>query len=1125
MAVEAIIKAIKEQTSVENALRTRRWESIFDPSTMIRAKAYASAASIKELELIELRGSGGLIITAEIQGNRTTPYSTSLELRQNQRMWAVETNCTCPVGEECKHGAALMLFLCKNLDVEASNAAATATDRELQTWLLAIGNAAVSTPATTPKPSKSTADNRFLAYCIEETSSRTFQFSMRVATRLKDGSVRAQGSHANADPSRPPKYMAKNDLMVASLFRQRQYKHGGWGGMNLIGPDWDDLLEEAMATGRMHFGRRKANTRNDLDYQPLQAGPPETVEATWETLPDGNLRPVLRGGRSGMILLPTEPARYIDPNEGLLGPVTNPLPSQLLTAWSRGPLIDANKLPTLIERLSLLPGPRLPLPVEIENETRPTLPPSPLLRVGKQTIGDRWERQELIVGQILFHYGDSPALPPLVANAAQEHAILRDGKRIIWPRDFQAEQSAIKKLLLAGTRALTFLIPPALRDAGNASAVIPSNFFKGDALAWIELLEGPEFAKLREQGWTIEIDPACGLTLHDASDFIPAIEAENEHGIDWFRFDASYEIEGQRVSLIPVIAHAIKQNFPPADSPTLPEFIFLPADDNPESGFIRFPAKPLMEIVDHVRHLFQGGETSGRIDRLTAAGMADAMAIDATETTRALARLGRSLRDIHGLPAVALPDTVKAELRGYQCDGFRWLQFLARQGLHGILADDMGLGKTLQTLAHLAAEHAAKPGKPSLVISPTSVVPNWAAEAARFIPSLKVLTLHGTGRNAGFKDIGNFDVVLTSYPLLSRDFTELSKHDWHVVALDEAQHIKNPKAVTAQSAFQLKAAHRICLSGTPMENHLGELWSLMRFLMPGFLGDEKSFNTRLRKPIERDRSTDAQLALNRRVSPLILRRTKDQVATELPAKTVIVHHIDLTKKQTDLYESVRAAMDRRVRDAIADKGLAKSHIIVLDALLKLRQICCHPQLLKNAAAAKVTDSAKLDHLTKELLPTLLEEGRRILIFSQFTSMLALIESHLEKENIPFLKLTGQTKDRASLVKTFQSGEVPIFLISLKAGGTGLNLTAADTVIHYDPWWNPAAENQATDRAHRIGQTKPVFVHKLVCRGSIEDRILDLQKHKSALIEALLSEETSKLKIDQETLSQLLAPLD
>jgi SNF2 family DNA or RNA helicase len=631
---------------------------------------------------------------------------------------------------------------------------------------------------------------------------------------------------------------------------------------------------------------------------------------------------------------------------------------------------------------------------------------------------------------------------------------------------------------------------------------------------------------LRNDGWIITVDPKAGLTAHDVGEFLPAIEAETDHGIDWFRFEVSFEIDGVKRSLIPLIAQAIEKNFPPSTTPDLPEWITIPCE-NPEDGFIRLPARRFLEIVDQVRHLFHGrepGAGSLKLDRLAAAGVADSLKLQSSATARALAELGRALKDIRELPEEDVPASVNASLRPYQHEGFRWLRFLTKHHLNGILADDMGLGKTLQTLTHLSAEHAEKPGKPSLVVAPTSVVPNWAAEAAKFTPQLKVLTLHGAERLSAFKDIAAADLVITSYPLLHRDIADLAKQPWHCVILDEAQHIKNPKSITAHAACALPASHRICLSGTPMENHLGELWSLLRFLMPGFLPDEKTFNSAIRKPIERDRSSGAQLALNRRVSPLILRRTKDQVATDLPPKTELIHHVELTKKQIDLYESVRASMDKRVRDAIAAKGLAKSHIIVLDALLKLRQICCHPSLLKIPAAEKITESAKLHFLTEDLLPQLLEEGRRILLFSQFTSMLALIEAHLEKHKIPFLKLTGQTKDRASLVNRFQAGEVPVFLISLKAGGTGLNLTAADTVIHYDPWWNPAAENQATDRAHRIGQNKPVFVHKLVCRGSIEDRILDLQKHKSALVKALLSEETTSLRIDPETLSHLLAPI-
>jgi SNF2 family DNA or RNA helicase len=655
---------------------------------------------------------------------------------------------------------------------------------------------------------------------------------------------------------------------------------------------------------------------------------------------------------------------------------------------------------------------------------------------------------------------------------------------------------------------------------------IPENPQPTPALAWLRCLDSEEFEKLRKAGWNITIEPKAGLTAHDVGEFLPAIEAETDHGIDWFRFDVSFEVDGEKRSLIPLIAKAIEKDFPPATAPDLPEWITIPCD-NPEDGFIRLPARRFLEIVDQVRHLFHGREPGPGgfvLDRLAAAGIADHFGLRSSNTMRALAELGRSLKDIRELPHEDVPENVNATLRPYQQDGFRWLRFLTKHRLNGILADDMGLGKTLQTLTHLAAEHAENPGKPSLVVAPTSVVPNWAAEAEKFTPGLKVLVHHGTERTTTKGDLLSADIVVTSYPLLHRDIGMLAKTDWHCVILDEAQQIKNPKSFTAQAACALTARHRICLSGTPMENHLGELWSLMRFLMPGYLPDEKTFNSAIRKPIERDRSADAQSALNRRVSPLILRRTKDQVATDLPPKTELVHHIDLTRKQIDLYESVRASMDKRVRDAIAAKGIAQSHIIVLDALLKLRQICCHPTLLNLPAAKNVTESAKLQFLTDELLPQLLEEGRRILLFSQFTSMLALIGEHLEKSKVPFLKLTGQTKDRATLVKRFQSGEVPIFLISLKAGGTGLNLTAADTVIHYDPWWNPAAENQATDRAHRIGQNKPVFVHKLVCRGSIEDRILDLQKHKSALVKALLSEETTSLRIDPETLSHLLSPI-
>ena len=1118
--------------SLREWIAADRWQDDFNATTLLRSKAYVSERIIRKITICHDPAGRGVFVGAAVHGTSPRPYMADILFREKRGVWSIEPECSCPVGFNCKHAAALLSLIAFQLARGGGNVSGSGQPQlspELNEWLRELEKAAATgrpkpaAPAAKPEP-------RFLAYCLEQPlyqQGAKLSFVMRVGTRQKNGDITISDSRANADPSKPPKYMVREDLVITALYHQRYRKLHLWNDMPLQGSDWDELLEGAHATGRLFYGIESYRTKQSADYRPVTLGPAVAVDATWESSPDGNARPVLRCGNPDLIILPTQPPRYFDTATATLGLLESELPGAVLAAWQNGPSVSANNLAAVSSRFAAISAAALPPPVRMETETRPASPPQPHLRVHSRVLGSKWHQQTFTIGQLSFRYNDSPPLSPLASGEVASHAEIRGGKRVVWPRDFKAEHTHAKRLMNAGFIALTEVVAPVLLDAAALYSCVPAVPLPTPQLAWLNLLEGPEIQKLRDAGWTIEIDPKAGLTAHDASEFFPAIEADPDHGIDWFRFDISFELGGKKLSLIPIIADAIRQDFPPADTPELPEFITLPCE-NPEHGFIRFPARRLLEIVDQVRHLFHGhaaGDGPIRMDRLAAAGVADTLAIDSSETTRALAKLGHSLKHITALPPAEVPKSVRAKLRPYQEEGFRWLQFLAGHGLHGILADDMGLGKTVQTLAHLAAERAKKPGLPSLVIAPTSVVPNWADEAAKFTPKLKVLVLQGQARAAEFGQIKKADIVLTSYPLLTRDFDELSKQDWHLLILDEAQSIKNPKALAAQNACKLKAAHRLCLSGTPMENHLGELWSLMRFLMPGFLADEKTFNTHLRRPIERDRSGDAQLALNRRVSPLILRRTKDQVATELPAKTEIIHGIDLSKKQTDLYESVRAAMDKRVRDAIADKGLAKSHIIVLDALLKLRQICCHPQLLKTPAAQNVTESAKLDYLTAELLPTLIEEGRRILLFSTFTSMLALIEQHLEKEKIPYLKLTGQTQDRASLVRKFQEGETPVFLISLKAGGTGLNLTAADTVIHYDPWWNPAAENQATDRAHRIGQTKPVFVHKLVCRGTIEDRILELQKHKSALVEALLSDETSKLKIDAETLSHLLAPLE
>ena len=339
---------------------------------------------------------------------------------------------------------------------------------------------------------------------------------------------------------------------------------------------------------------------------------------------------------------------------------------------------------------------------------------------------------------------------------------------------------------------------------------------------------------------------------------------------------------------------------------------------------------------------------------------------------------------------------------------------------------------------------------------------------------------------------------------MTRDEEVFSNHSFYYIILDEAQKIKNPKTKMAIALKNIKSEYRLALSGTPIENHLGELWSIFSFLMPGFLDTLSFFRKYYQLPVEKDHNFERQNLLNRRIKPFMIRRTKEKVADELPAKSEIVKYTQFDAKQSRLYESIRVTMEKKVREAVKEKGLGSSHITILDALLKLRQVCCDPSLLKLKEAQKVKESAKLE-LFLDLIDELMQEGRKVLVFSQFTSMLAILEKSIQSKSIPYSKLTGSTRKREEAIEKFTKGDADIFLISLKAGGVGLNLVEADTVIHYDPWWNPAVENQATDRAYRIGQTKAVFVYKLIVENTIEQKILELQKKKQAIQESVYDE--------------------
>jgi superfamily II DNA or RNA helicase len=460
-------------------------------------------------------------------------------------------------------------------------------------------------------------------------------------------------------------------------------------------------------------------------------------------------------------------------------------------------------------------------------------------------------------------------------------------------------------------------------------------------------------------------------------------------------------------------------------------------------------------------------------------------------------------------------------LRPYQKHGVYWMHFLARNSFGGILADEMGLGKTLQALAFLAGLDKAGE-ETSLIVCPSSLVQNWAREAAKFTPQLKVIAIEGPNRQALFAKLPDADLAITSYPLLRRDAERYASLQFNTIILDEAQHIKNPETQNAQAATALRARHRFVLTGTPLENSVRDLWSIMQFVMPGYLGDRDDFKQRYELPITQEAdSAPIKRRLARRVRPFLLRRLKSEVYKDLPEKLQQVVYADLTARQAEVYQGLLDQTRRTFADLASTKDQGKSRILMLTALLRLRQACCDLRLLDLPNIDPSEASAKMD-LLDELLREAIDGGHRVLIFSQFVSMLRIQKEAFDAAGIPYCYLDGSTKNRMAEVDRFQTDpNIPVFLISLKAGGTGLNLTAADTVIHFDPWWNPAVEAQATDRAHRIGQEKTVTAYKLITRNTVEEKILKLQEKKRNLIEAIENEEPLLTSLTTEDLQSLI----
>jgi len=1034
-----------------------------DSRSYARGRDYFDQERVLDLE-VEWEGPDTLIAVATVRGTRPQPYQQVVRIWWSERGFPeISGRCTCPMAVNCKHVAAVCLEVREEL--HGGDPTPQASERCLA-WLDELVAAAPVAPGTSPA-------GDFLIYLLKPGTAPGKPAVEVAITRVKKagglGKPRRTSVQNYTYAYYRPGYLQPEDDEVAPLLTS--LRAGGWGEPVVAGSAGHFVVMLLVRSGRCFWHEDTTRPLRLAEERPLHLG--------WRTRGDGASELAVGVEPAGTILL-TEPPLYLDPAAGVVGPLaTAGVTCRQLAHLLAAPAVPAAVADRFSRRLAAdhpaLPVPP-PRPVAItEVVNRPPLP--------RLTLhGTPVESRHVHFLELRFDYGGH-AVPALPHEAITTVAAAEGLVRIHRQRDDEAR--AIDRLEDLG-------FAPFQRQGDGAIVWFsPTDVSRGDSAArWWALLE-ESLPVLEAEGWRIARDASFRLRFTAAEQW----HAEVDEGAEgWFDLRFDVEIDGVRRPLLPLIAPLL-QHFRPDE---LPDPVTLPVADD---TYVTLPAVRVRPVLETLYELYDRTPSDSlRLARVDAARLAEleehGIAVRGGEPLR---ELGRKLRDFRGIETVPLPSGLRGELRPYQARGVDWLQFLRAFGLGGILADDMGLGKTIQALTHLLVEkEAGRRDRPSLLVAPTSLMGNWRREAQRFTPDLRVVVLHGADRQHLFAEIGDADLVITTYPLLLRDGEALTAHDYHYLVLDEAQAVKNPRAKAARVVREIRARHRLCLTGTPMENHLGELWAQFDFLMPGFLDDAATFTARWRRPIEKRGDDGLRERLARRVAPFLLRRAKDEVATELPPKTEILRTVPLGERQATLYESIRLAMERKVREAIAAQGLARSHITILDALLKLRQTCCDPRLLRLKQAAGVKPSAKLE-LLMEMVPEQLEEGRRILLFSQFTRMLALIEEALAERRIGYTKLTGQTRDREAAIDRFRSGAVDLFLISLKAGGVGLNLTEADTVILYDPWWNPAVEAQAADRTHRIGQDKPVFLYKLLTEATVEEKILALQEKKRALV--------------------------
>ncbi|MCP4075714.1 MAG: DEAD/DEAH box helicase [Gammaproteobacteria bacterium] len=1075
--------------------------SFFKPAYMQRGRVYFEQNMVLNTE----KHHGGSVITASVKGAGNNTYSLRIELESRGRSVVdIQGNCSCPVSYNCKHVvAALLHFIEKNPPAQ-DDMFGLPSDK----WLYQLKSAQ-------QQPSeKQPVSNEMVLYLLRTNSYTTgtrFYVETVKARLKKDGSF-STATHCQINPSSKARFMREDDQFAMLLLKSLMEGNAAPYPV-LEGESGLKALKVLINTGRCHW--------SDEEYPAINHAKNITSTLSWHFLSDASQVIKADALNDEFVLVPVTPPCYLNTETGDCGELDCGLPEKISSILVASPPVHPENVDKVSKFLSeSISDLKIPLPVKPDIHHNDQVEPVPCLKLLTEQVGTSYYAEDVepfVFAEFHFDYNGKKIHPS--DDKSTFISKTENGFEVIH-RNTEIEQ-----------QLLTVLNETGLHEADLYTEFEEVMQLEPDQGidTWIDFMLNQRF-KLESDGWSIKITEDFAYQIDEADEWYADVKQGSN---EWFKLELGVDIDGKNINLLPFLVNylgSLKGTMGVSQLRQLPDDHPILLEQN-NGRLLHIPLSKVRHILDTLIELHDPDalDQEGKLE-LSRYQSNQLVELDNQQTKltwaggETLRKFGERLQNFEGIRDIAPPATLKAELRDYQREGLNWLQFLRKYDLSGILADDMGLGKTVQTLAHLLVEKKYKrTDLPSLIVAPTSLMVNWSREAARFAPSLSVLVLQGTERKNKFNSINDFDVVLTTYPLLSRDTEILMKYQWHLVILDEAQHIKNPKSKAALTARQLKTRHRLCLTGTPMENHLGELWSQFHFLMPGMLGNEKRFRRIFRTPIEKFQDDYRSKQLSNRIAPFMLRRHKSEVATELPPKTEILSQVELDGAQRDLYETIRVSMHERVKQAIHSNGIGRSQIVILDALLKLRQVCCHPQLLKLSSAKKVKHSAKLSQLM-EMLPEMVEEGRRILLFSQFTSMLAIIENEIAQHKIPYVKLTGQTRDRATPIDNFQSGKVPVFLISLKAGGSGLNLTAADTVIHYDPWWNPAAENQATDRAHRIGQDKPVFVYKMITAGTVEEKIVEMQVKKQALADSLFSEGSKGSAISSDDLQALFEPL-